>query len=162
MKLVEITQVPQMDTGAPSPTVIADDNNLFVTYYKDYNGRFDDSIADNPMLDNNLLVFKFQRYQKFVFGPPNDETIAGHRYFKLGLVPYAVFELEGSDVIEELKTINAVHPYFNSKKYDSLKHYIITFHDRTFECVAEGYEQYEKCNSIYSQSGLIIDEIFKR
>jgi len=160
MKLIEITEIPQMDTGAPSPMIIANDNNLFVIYYENYIDRVDESATDNLMLDNNILVLKFQHCYRFTFGSPNDETISGHRYYKLGLVPYAVFELQGSDLIEELKAINAVHPYFNSKNYDSLKHYIITFHDKTFECVAEGYEISAKNISLYSQSVSILKEIF--
>ncbi|MFI5159096.1 MAG: hypothetical protein ACHQF4_09540, partial [Sphingobacteriales bacterium] len=110
MKLVEITDIPQMDTGAPSPTIISDDNNLYITYYKGYQRGSDARIVDNYLL-NNILVLKFNHTLTFKFGSPNDETISGHRYYKLGLSSYAVFELQDSDLIEELKVINAVHPY---------------------------------------------------
>lgn len=36
--------------------------------------------------------------------------------------------------------MNAVHPRHSSANYDSLRHFIITFHDSTFECVARDFD----------------------
>ena len=35
--------------------------------------------------------------------------------------------------------MNHVHPQNNRAAFDRLHHYIITFHDSTFECLAESY-----------------------
>ncbi|MDO3644607.1 hypothetical protein [Mucilaginibacter sp. L3T2-6] len=158
MKLIELANVPQMDTGAPSPTIIANDNNLYVTYNKMTSRSC--VTEENVQKKNKILVVKFNNCLQFSFGLPSDETISGHRYYGLGLASYAVYELLNSDLIDELKHIEAVHPYFNNEKYETYKHYIITFHEKTFECVAEGYELQEKDESLYSTSGLILDQIF--
>jgi hypothetical protein len=36
--------------------------------------------------------------------------------------------------------MNSVHPYHDPKQFEELNHYVFTFHDSTFECVARGLE----------------------
>jgi len=38
-----------------------------------------------------------------------------------------------------LEGMNSVHPRHSAASFAGLHHYIITFHDSTFECVAERY-----------------------
>lgn len=140
MKLIEIKDIPQMSTGAPSPTIIADDNNLYVSYYK--------ALTIAGKRADQVITLRFLLYAHFNFGAPSAETISGHRYYKFGLESYAVFELLESDLIEKLRQVNKVHPYHDDKRFDSLKHYIITYHDRTFECVAEGCQITETVGKI--------------
>lgn len=36
--------------------------------------------------------------------------------------------------------MNAVHPYHHSGRFhEGKRHFVLAFHDSTFECVAEGY-----------------------
>ena len=55
-----------------------------------------------------------------------------------------------SEWIEESRKEDSVHPRFDPARFNNYKHYIITFHDSTFECIAQGfsfkkleYKQYE-------------------
>lgn len=48
--------------------------------------------------------------------------------------------IKDSDWINELKEIDKNHPYFNEDKWNSLNHYVTTFHDDLFECIAKGFE----------------------
>src|SRR5579863_9774306 len=41
---------------------------------------------------------------------------------------------------ENLEKINSVHTQYRSERWQHLHHYILPFHDCTFECVADGYE----------------------
>jgi hypothetical protein len=35
--------------------------------------------------------------------------------------------------------MNSVHPDHDPERFRSSKHYVLSFHDSTFECVADGY-----------------------
>jgi len=48
--------------------------------------------------------------------------------------------VENSRWIRELEKINSVHTQYRSERWQQLHHYILPFHDCTFECVADGYE----------------------
>jgi hypothetical protein len=56
-----------------------------------------------------------------------------------GLRPYAAHVVEGSSWIAELETRNRVHPYHRPEAFASLRHYLLTFHDETFECLARDH-----------------------
>ena len=73
------------------------------------------------------------------FGPPNDETLHAHPLAAFGMSHYGAFEVRHSRWIEELRTMNRVHPHHNDARFDRLRHFIWAFHDSTFECLAEGF-----------------------
>ena len=73
------------------------------------------------------------------FGPPNDETLQAHPLAAFGLTRYAAFEVRHSRWIEELKAMNRVHDRHDDALFDGYRHFIWTFHDSTFECLAEGF-----------------------
>lgn len=75
-----------------------------------------------------------------LFGPPNDEAIAGHPLSARGLYPYGVFQIGQSSLVRGLERRNAVHEHHKPEAFAALTHYIFTFHDSTFECVAESLE----------------------
>ncbi len=140
MDLIEFRGLFEMDTGAASPTVLSNDNELFVIFYGDAPRQSDFPQERNTVYDTGVFVLKFINCLKQTFGMPGDETLRGYRYYALGMRPYSFYELNGSDWIEELRSIDRAHPRFNPDKWTHYKHYIITFHDSMFECVAQGFE----------------------
>lgn len=69
------------------------------------------------------------------FGYPNDEALAGHRLYSKGLGFYGCFEIVDSEWIEELKRNNKVSfPHVEGMLL--AKHFVFTFSDSTFECIA--------------------------
>ncbi len=42
---------------------------------------------------------------KYTLGIPSNETIQGHPYNKLGMMPYSFYELRNSDLIERLQEV---------------------------------------------------------
>jgi hypothetical protein len=64
----------------------------------------------------------------------------GHPYHKLGLRSYSFYELLDSDLVKSLDDTQKVHPFYNPKQSYLGNHYIITFHDSMFECVATDFE----------------------
>ena len=35
--------------------------------------------------------------------------------------------------------MNSVHPYHRTERFEALHHFILTFHDSTFECIAASF-----------------------
>lgn len=98
-------------------------------------------------------------YLKYSFGIPGDETIHGHPYSKLGMESYSFYELKNSDLIKSLQDIDQVHPQYNPKKWKMYKHYILTFHDNMFECIAQCFEIREENTSLYNQAAKMLNQL---
>ena len=69
------------------------------------------------------------------FGYPNDEALRGHPLYKRGLHAYGVFEVRNSTWIKQMTEQNRVA--FPNTRDSTRRHFIFSFHDSTFECVAE-------------------------
>lgn len=69
------------------------------------------------------------------FGYPNDEALSGHPLWGRGLGFYGIYEVLDSSWIARLDAQNRVAfpDFIPSPK----RHFIITFHDETFECLAD-------------------------
>ncbi len=150
-----------MDKGAPSPTIISNDTELFIVFYMD----IDDMLAlhqRNIIYDSGVVVFKFDKYIKYTFGMPGNETIQGHPYSKLGIKSYSFYELKNSDFIKELQNIDKIHPYYNQEKWYKYKHYILTFHDNMFECIAQGFTINEENITLYNPASLILNKMLAK
>ncbi|HOY05267.1 MAG TPA: hypothetical protein PLO67_07690 [Saprospiraceae bacterium] len=126
MKLKEI-QVPlNIDPGATMPEIKADENKLEVSF----------DLLDS---DNRGRLY-FKSVLQFTFGYPNEEAISGHRYYKLGLLPFKFVEVQDSEVISNIIKANRVHPNHKDEQFKEWKHFVFPFHDTTLEVVAKFYE----------------------
>jgi hypothetical protein len=131
---------PQSDSGAPMPSVVADESSLFVRYYTKA---------------NKVAVVHFCGCSDFMFGSPNDETLNGHRLYGRGLGFYSVHSVENSTWIAQLEESNSVHPRHDKQRFlEDKKHYIFTFHNSTLECVVE---ESARCPTIVSEFADVAD-----
>jgi hypothetical protein len=73
------------------------------------------------------------------FGGPNDEVLDAHPFYGRGLEFYGAQEVANSPWLAEERLINSTHRGFRSERWERLKHYLLGFHDYTFECLAEGW-----------------------
>ncbi len=96
-------------------------------------------IGANPGED--LVAVKFDSPRAHDLGGPNDEALHGHPLFERGLDAYGIYEVLGSSWIRAMERMNSVHPRHRPERFASLRHFIFTFHDVTFECVAAGVRQ---------------------
>jgi len=131
-----------INMGAPAPIIISTSSDLILMFYVDLFDlpKITDRLKERDTeSDSGVAIMKFKRRYIHKFGIPNDDVIIGHPYYKMGLKPYSFFSVNDSDWIKEIKRIEKHHPYFNEQGFDNLNHYIITFKDNTFECVAEDY-----------------------
>lgn len=70
------------------------------------------------------------------FGYPNDEALSGHPLYGRGLGFYGIYEVLDSSWVARLDAQNRVaFPDFAPPP--PKRHFIITFHDETFECLAD-------------------------
>jgi len=159
MELIEIKGLFEMDSGSPSPTILSNDNELFIAFYADKKRATSVPQERNPIYDTGIFALKFKGYLKFTFGLPGDETIQGHPYRKLGMKSYSFYELKKSDLIRSLQEIDKVHPRYNPEKWKMYKHYILTFHDNMFECIARDFEIREENISLYNQATVMLNEL---
>ena len=142
-RVVPITDIPRSSVGSPIPIVLSDEFVTVVAFYlqntpEGWDGTWVRVVSADTEREPVALV-RFSLCYAFMFGPPNDEAFAGHPLAGRGLKPYGAFLIENSSWIRQLERMNSIHPSHNPERYETLKHYILTFHDSTFECVADMY-----------------------
>jgi hypothetical protein len=162
-RVCELKDVPQSSVGAPCPMLLAGEHHLHLAYYLQntppgWNGKtvrvFSESSGSEP-----CALVEFHGPYAHMFGPPNDEAFTGHPLASRGLDPYGVFEVKESSWIRCLERMNSVHPYHKPDLFATLKHFVFSFHDRSFECIAESFELSVHHGSVASVLNSLPDEV---
>nr|WP_316642598.1 hypothetical protein [uncultured Roseateles sp.] len=141
----EISTLPQSSVGAPCPMLVADEHTLRIGYYLEEArltsewSRFDIRPPASDDADDLCAVVTFTSVHAHMFGPPNDEAFSGHPLASRGLGPYGAFEVDRSSWRHSLERMNSLHPYHRPERFARYKHFILSFHDTTFECLAEAF-----------------------
>lgn len=143
-KVVSLEGFPQSSIGAPCPAVIATEHSLALIFFvEEQDPAWDGTSVRVVGLETSGeigAVIQFERPSIHTLGPPNDEAFGGHRLAKKGLEPYGAFEVINSEWIQLLEKMNSVHHRHNRERFlEGKRHFIITFHDSVFECVACSY-----------------------
>jgi len=142
-RVAELRDVPQSDVGAPCPLVLASEGKLIVVYFvsnprEGWDGTKVTVVDPNASAEPAAIV-RFSQVTASMFGPPNDEAFSGHPLASRGLHPYGAFEVFDSSWVRRLERMNSVHPHHRPGSYANPRHFVLAFHDSTFECVARGY-----------------------
>jgi hypothetical protein len=142
-RVVELDDLPQSSVGAPCPHVLASEHELLVAFYveerpADWDGKSVRVVGPTSIGEPAALV-RFSGAYASMFGPPNDEAFSGHPLEQRGLHPYGAFEIRESSWVRQLERMNSVHPYHRPEHFSAYRHFVLGFHDSTFECVAKGY-----------------------
>jgi hypothetical protein len=119
--------LPRMDTGSPAPHIAASEGTLAL----EYNGFADP--------DCSIVTVVFNSPRAHYLGFPNEEVSVSHPLYARGLRWYSFFEIANSSWVRAMERANRIHPRHTPELFAALKHYLILFHDSTFECVARGY-----------------------
>lgn len=123
-EIVIIEGVPECDTGAPSPTVLASEHKVVLSYYTN---------------EGVVCYIIFSHCFEFRMGMPDENKIEKHPLGSSGLMGYEFQKVNNSswiaDVENQYQTISDYSR--DGRKYE---HYIFTFHDRSFECISSGFE----------------------
>jgi hypothetical protein len=123
-RLVELKDLPMQSGGAPCPMVLASDSALVLAYL----------MAPECQ---EYVVIEFDAVAAHYFGMPNDETLNGHPLYKRGLRAYSAFENKHSSWVRSLERVNSVHPFHRPGMFSQHRHFIFSFHDTMFECIAK-------------------------
>jgi hypothetical protein len=86
--------------------------------------------------DAGYGIVEFDLCSTTQFGYPNDEARRGHPLYERGLVGYGVYEVCNSSWVKLETEQNRVA--FPNTPDSTQRHFIFTFHDSTFECIARG------------------------
>lgn len=138
-----IDGLPQSSIGAPLPSILATDKQTFLVYLvEDPSPGWDGTSVRAMNRDvggEAVAIISFENCHAHFLGPPSDEIFHGHPLAPRGLRPYGVFEVEHSSWLRALVRMNAVHPRHMPGMFADCRHFIFTFHDSTFECIAESF-----------------------
>jgi hypothetical protein len=134
METDTLQSIPDFSTLPDQPIVISDDAGVQLVF------RPKIPIVVGGRVVRLIKAVIFKRALACYFGLPNDETLRGHPLFSRGLEPYRSYVVRQSSWIRELSRRNSVHPAHSPASFDHLNHYVFTFKDEFFECVASGYE----------------------
>lgn len=125
-KVVVLNTVPTPSAGSTEPFVIANERQVVIAYriaqvdFERY-GPFCDE--EEPFC---LVQFPWAAFHRL--GPPNDEGLGVHPLAVAGLKWYQAHEVMNSSfVASSWKLASPHHPR---------RHFVLTFQDSTFECVA--------------------------
>jgi hypothetical protein len=119
--------VPRSDV--PRPVLLQSELACYLVF---------DGSQEASSRSEGVVVVSFQSCLVSRFGYPNDEALGGHPLYKAGLRHYGVFEVSNSAWDHELRVQNRVaFPNFDMPKR---RHFIVTFHDSMFECIATSAE----------------------
>lgn len=140
---VEISFPVSWDVGAPLPHLLQSDCRIFLVFFlREIDPHWDGTcvnVRDPGGPDTEKLgVVEFEHCVSTKMGTPSDEVLHGHPLYGKGLVGYRAQTVENSNWLKELEAINAVHSNYKPDRWRTFKHYILPFHDSTFECVAKG------------------------
>ena len=136
-RVVGCADAPLPDSGAALPFIISNEQRLLLAYMA-ANTEAGDTFSVELMTPDSqgyVALVEFNHPRAHMFGPPNDETFSSHPLANRGLRPYGSFEVIDSSWIRQLIGMNrARHPW---NPYEGMRHFIFSFHDSTFECVAK-------------------------
>lgn len=159
MELIEIKDVFQMDCGAPSPLIMSSDRDLILLFLPDLYEE-DGHPQEFDVRDLTLTIaLKFKYCMKYSFGTPSNELLYYHPYRKMGIESCAFYEVKDSPMIEELRNLAKNHQYYSDNSWKEYKHFVITFHDDMFECIAKSYAVRMTNISLHKKTEDYMDEI---
>lgn len=125
--IVELDVPWQVDPGASAPVLLQGEATAIVVAYA----------SVSPGHKGESVVLSFEGCVISRFGYPNDEALSGHQLSKRGLRCYGLYEVLESSWLLELQRQNRVaFPNTDWPAGAHLRHFVATFHDSTFECLA--------------------------
>ena len=141
------------ESAVSSPVLLQDDRSAFLTF------NAERLRADGMFEEAGTAIVEIIGCSSTKFGYPNNEAIAGHPLYAKGLEAYDIFQVLNSSWDAEHAAQNLIS-FPNPRLSQSRpKHFIFTFHDSTFECLADEIK-IEVSNEPYAQIFRRISERF--
>jgi hypothetical protein len=147
------TDLPQPEAGAPSPVLVADDKGSVTLLF------CASQSATSASSDEAIAIVRFTGCLAHSLGLPNDEALAGHPLAARGLTSYGALRVFRSSWVNALETMNRVHPRHRPEVYRELTHFVYTFHESVFQCVAKGANAIVRAQSRNAAIEAIVREL---
>lgn len=133
------------DVGAPLPHLLTNGHHTLLAFYLDvpnpnWDGKTVKIVSPNSGETESLAIVEFFHCRSVRFGGPNDEVHHGHPLYGRGLDAYTAQVVRNSRWLAELQRINSAHRGYKPDYWRLVKHFILWFHDETFECLAESFK----------------------
>ena len=127
------------DAGTPMPVLLSGLRTFVAFYLSVHDPPFGgtSSRVRDPQADHGIGVVEFKRATSVKIGPANDEVLRGHPLWGSGLESYSAHEVKNSPWITELVEVDRAHERFDESQWTGRRHFMLTFHDETLECVAK-------------------------
>ena len=116
------------EAAVSGPLLLQTDDITFLTF---------NAVQTKDSVSAGTGILEFMQCSVTKFGYPNDEALEGHPLYRRGLRPYGIFEALNSSWIRTMTKQNRVS--FPNTPESKQRHFIVTFHDSTFECVAKDF-----------------------
>lgn len=115
-----------------------------------FNAMSDVKNAEGYYEEVGTAVMEFEGCRCTLFGGPDDEALPEHPLYQKGLADfgYGIFEVLNSSWAKEVisqsrRSAERIWGDRFEKAYEkhdwSTRHFIVRFHDSTFECLADGF-----------------------
>lgn len=139
----------QWESGYPDPHVFSNGRKTTLAYWvgtgviKQWPIRGKKDIARTTVTSpksGKIALVDFVMSYEVRFGGGNDEVIEGQSLYGRGLEVNRAHEVANSKWLREVENMNRVHSNYEPEMWKQLRHYILLFHDQTFQCLAEGFQ----------------------
>lgn len=140
------------DVGAPLPYVFSSDYKAFLTFFlrDDPDPKWDGKSVTIRRPDSGspagLALIEFEQCLLFKFGAPNEDVQKNHPLEGRGAKSYTAQQVINSEWLAEVGDLHGANEDGNSALMRPFNHYILWFHDSTFECIAKSIK-IELCNT---------------
>ena len=127
------------DAGAPKPVLLSGLRTFVAFYLSVQDPLFDGTNprVRDPHADHCIGVVEFKRVTAVKIGSPSDEVLRGHPLWGSGLESCSAHEVGNSPWITELMEVDRAHEHFDESRWTGRRHFMLTFHDETLECIAK-------------------------
>lgn len=128
-KVIELDLGCRPEAAVSGPLLLATDRSTFLTFNAVRK-------VGQWWEDAGKALVEFTHCSCVQFGYPNDEALPGHPLYAAGVQSYGIYEVLNSSWHQRLINQNRVSfPHADYSKAIS-RHFVIVFHDSTFECLA--------------------------
>jgi hypothetical protein len=127
------------DPDTPMPVLLSG-LRTFVAFYLSVHDRVFDRTnprVRDPQSDHGIGIVEFKRVTSVKIASPSDEVLRGHPLWGSGLEFNSAHEVKNSPWITELMEVDRALERFDESQWSGRRHFMLTFHDETLECVAK-------------------------
>ena len=136
-----LEDVPQPSLTMPSREIYATSDRLVLAYHvQDPREDYTEGAAHElgPVrIGLPVALITFKEPCAHILCPPAAEVLSRHPLAERGLEPFGVYEVQGSSWLRELQRLS---PAYRADRIAVSKHFVFTFYEEVFECVAAKFD----------------------